>query len=339
MSAQQRLQSWGAWVDERHSILSRHLQRHAAASSSIHDPSVMLGWRCCTVQRRALGRHRGATGILPRHLHSTPFSRLQPATRLSAPSAAPPSSLHPAPLLHPSPPAAVSRLQSAKEDVAAALRLRGLRRRRRAEAERIVLLPSSDDERDIDVSVGRAAAVSSPSAPTSPSAPPAAARVAPPSRLQDPDEGYLTDEDSTRASLLAFAEFDARNRAQRSLTLALPPAAATASPPSTPSTLSSSPSSSARPSSSSPQVDLTISASLDAFAELERSLALKRLNAKRWYLEEEATTPSTSAAVMLTPPRMPEPGECCGMGCANCPWIVYGEQMAAFEEQQKQQRQ
>lgn len=177
----------------------------------------------------------------------------------------------------------------------------------------------------------------------------------------DPDGGFSLDADLARVSLLAFAEFEAKQRAKKLQaekivnqtainlqTLSVDPTNNSANQVSPDKSFS-------QPFNQSTNqiVDNDpIAASMDAFVALERALALKKLKAKQEYLDDptakshvsgdksniKSTNQSNSHSVdqplkRLEPPRMPEPYECCGMSCPNCVWITYAQEMQDYEEQ------
>ena len=191
------------------------------------------------------------------------------------------------------------------------------RERQRAADENVLLTPHNRTAEEDTANSG--AARSFPTSLLSPE---------PLSVVSDPDTRYQTDEDSTRASLMAFAELEGKLRARQALrgvdkgTPVISGAAG-----STTQTAVTSPAPTPSPPTSSTDDELMAS-SMDAFAALELQLAKKRLQKKQDYLDDPTarTTQQTVTTAgqppiqltALTPPRMPEAQECCGMSCPNC---------------------
>ena len=196
-------------------------------------------------------------------------------------------------------------------------RMRQWRRQKQREADEIVLLPAEDDSAQhvtSNTTDSQDASVSIPSPEASKSA-------------TDPDSRYQTADDSTRASLMAFAELEGRLRAKQAIKESMQAALAVSTP--TDSTTAAAATSTPTYPSPAPPTDADLMASsMDAFAALELQLAKKRLQKKQDYLddpttrttEQTLTTADTQPAqlTVLTAPRMPEPQECCGMSCPNC---------------------
>lgn len=197
------------------------------------------------------------------------------------------------------------------------------RRQRQREADEIVLLTADD----IDVPDVSHTSSSSATQATPASLPSTASLVAPNATTvivtaTDPDNRYQTDDDSTRASLLAFAEFEGKLRAKQAIKHITPTTSTAAH--------DTAPQPAARtPQPATPHTDNELMASsMDAFAALELQLAKKKLQHKHDYLSDPFThttqqtvTTADQPAVqltVLTAPRMPEPQECCGMSCPNC---------------------
>ena len=207
--------------------------------------------------------------------------------------------------------------------------MREWRRQRQKETDEIVILPSSDGVSVQHATTAAIGSSSSSGATQESSLLPGTSQAS--STITDPDSRYRTDDDSTRASLLAFAELEGRLRAKQAMKDVtdtaqrdLPPTAAGTAAAS-PTAAQSAPT--AQPSTPSTEDDL-LASSMDAFAALELMLAKKRLQKKQEYLEDPTarTTEQTLTTAdkqpiqltVLTPPRMPEPQECCGMSCPNC---------------------
>lgn len=80
----------------------------------------------------------------------------------------------------------------------------------------------------------------------------------------------------------------------------------------------------------------TETAGMDAFLAMERKLAGKKLSKLSNFSNSiNPSSPNDSIPNMcavLVPPSPPGPGECCGMGCPNCIWIQYSQQLDEFEQ-------
>ena len=199
--------------------------------------------------------------------------------------------------------------------------MREWRRQRQREANEIVILPAEDDTAQYitgsRISAAHASPTSLPSSDPIPSA-------------TDPDTRYRTDDDSTRASLLAFAELEGKLRAKQAINSTAhstpPPVFPAADMTTAPAAAASAPVATQPPTTATD--DELMASSMDAFAALELQLAKKRLQKKQEYLEDPTThttestvttaDPQPTQLTVLTAPRMPEAQECCGMSCPNC---------------------
>ena len=84
----------------------------------------------------------------------------------------------------------------------------------------------------------------------------------------------------------------------------------------------------------------TSSASLDAFAALEKRLAATSADDSACYVtgSDSATTPNIDAIAAdnepRSQPREPSSTECCGNGCDRCVWTVYWTELQRWQQSQ-----